>query len=56
MTHQKWCIVQLGWFDYKSPTMDEPLFNIMYCASVNGKTLQGVFNVLHYSQVSGHNY
>ena len=37
----------IGWFDYKSPTMDEPLFNIMYCASVNGKTLQGVFNVLY---------
>lgn len=35
----------IGWFEYKSPTIDMPLFNIMYCAAVNGKTLQGVFNV-----------
>lgn len=34
----------IGWFDYKSPAIDEPLFNLMYCASINGKTLQGIFN------------
>lgn len=34
----------IGWFDYKSHTIDEPLLNLMYCASINGKTLQGVFN------------
>lgn len=38
----------IGWFDYKSPTMDESLFNLMYCASINGKTLQGVFNAPYY--------
>lgn len=38
----------IGWFEYKSPTIDIQLFNLMYCASVNGKTLQGVFNAPYY--------
>lgn len=36
--------INIGWFDFKSPTMDVALLNIMYCANCNGKTLQGVFN------------
>ena len=39
--------ITIGWFDYKSPTMDEALFNIMYCGTVNGKMLHGVFNTLY---------
>lgn len=31
----------IGWFDYKSHTIDVPLFNLMYCASVNGKRCRG---------------
>lgn len=34
----------IAWFDFKSPAADAPLYNIMYCISLDNQLMQGVFN------------
>ena len=36
----------LAWFDFKSNAIDSQLYNIIYCASIDGKVFQGFFNCL----------
>lgn len=36
----------IDWFDYKSFAVDDPIYNVMYLASVWGKILQGTFNCI----------
>lgn len=38
---------KLSWFDYKSYTIDEPLYNIMYVTPIDGKVMHGIFNCLY---------
>lgn len=38
---------KLSWFDYKSYTIDEPLYNIMYVTPIGGKVMHGIFNCLY---------
>jgi len=37
---------KLAWMDYKSFAVDEQIYNIMFLAAVEGKTLHGVFNCI----------
>jgi len=39
----------VGFFEFKSPTFDDPLFNLMFLIELNHNVMMGVFNSL-YSQ------
>lgn len=34
----------LGWFDFKSYGLDEPIYNVMYITPIEGKMMHGIFN------------
>lgn len=34
----------IGWFDFKSYGLDEPIYNVMYITPIEGKMMHGIFN------------